>query len=62
MRPSSLPIKEEFDPALGWMAGKLLECGAACTTPRGKYGREGVMVSVREDHLLIVRKRVEVLA
>ena len=50
---AALPIKEEFDSALGWMAGKLLECGAACTEPRGKYGSEGVMVSVRGDHLLV---------
>ena len=50
---AALPIKEEFDPALGWMAGKLLECGAACTEPRGKYGSEGVMVSLRGDHLLV---------
>ena len=50
---AALPIKEEFDPALGWVAGKLLECGAACTEPRGKYGTEGVMVSVREDHVLV---------
>ena len=50
---ASMPIKEEFDPALGWMAGKLLECGAACTVPRQKYGSEGLIVSVREDHILV---------
>ena len=50
---ASLPIKEEFDPALGWVAGKLLECGAACTVPRQKYGSEGLMVSIREDHVLV---------
>ena len=50
---ASLPIKEEFDPALGWVAGKLLECGAACTVPRGKYGSEGLFVSIREDHILV---------
>ena len=50
---AALPIKEEFDPALGWVAGKLLECGAACTVPRQKYGSEGLIVSVREDHLLV---------
>ena len=50
---ASLPIKEEFDPALGWVAGKLLECGAACTVPRQKYGSEGLMVSIREDYVLV---------
>ena len=50
---ASLPVKEEFDPALGWVAGKLLECGAACTVPRGKFGFEGLIVSVREDHVLV---------
>ena len=50
---ASLPIKEEFDPALGWVAGKLLECGAACTVPRQKYGSEGLIVSIREDHVLV---------
>ena len=50
---ASMPIKEEFDPALGWVAGKLLECGAACTVPRQKYGSEGLIVSVREDHVLV---------
>ena len=50
---AALPIKEEFDPALGWLAGKLLECGAACAVPRGKYGGEGMMVAIREDHLLV---------
>ena len=50
---AALPIKEEFDPALGWVAGKLLECGAACAVPRGKYGSEGVTVTVREDHVLV---------
>ena len=50
---AALPIKEEFDPALGWVAGKLLECGAACTVPRSKYGSEGLIVSIREDHVLV---------
>ena len=50
---AALPIKEEFDPALGWVAGKLLECAAACTVPRSKYGSEGLMVSIREDHVLV---------
>ena len=50
---ASLPIKEEFDPALGWTAGKLLECGAACAVPRQKYGFEGLLVSIREDHILV---------
>ena len=50
---AALPIKEEFDPALGWVAGKLLECGAACAVPRGKYGFEGLIVSIREDHVLV---------
>ena len=50
---AAMPIKEEFDPALGWVAGKLLECGAACTVPRQKYGSEGLMVSIREDHVLV---------
>ncbi len=43
---ASVPIKEEFDPALGWVAGKLLECGAACAVPRQKYGSEGLIVSI----------------
>jgi hypothetical protein len=50
---AALPIKEEFDPALGWVAGKLLECGAACAVPRQKYGSEGITVTVREDHILV---------
>jgi hypothetical protein len=50
---ASLPIKEEFDPALGWVAGKLLECGAACAVPRQKYGSEGLVVSIRRDHVLV---------
>jgi len=50
---AALPIKEEFDPALGWVAGKLLECGAACAVPRQKYGSEGITVAVREDHILV---------
>jgi hypothetical protein len=50
---AALPIKEEFDPALGWVAGKLLECGAACAIPRQKYGSEGIIVTVREDHVLV---------
>ena len=44
---AALPIKEEFDPALGWVAGKLLECGAACAVPRQKYGSEGITVTLR---------------
>ena len=50
---AALPIKEEFDPALGWVAGKLLECGAACAVPRQKYGSEGITVTIREDHILV---------
>ncbi|PKB68804.1 MAG: hypothetical protein BZY81_00925 [SAR202 cluster bacterium Io17-Chloro-G4] len=50
---AAMPIKEEFDPALGWVAGKLLECGAACAVPRQKYGSEGITVTVREDHILV---------
>ena len=50
---AALPIKEEFDPALGWVAGKLLECGAACAVPRQKFGSEGITVTVREDHILV---------
>ena len=50
---AALPIKEEFDPALGWVAGKLLECGAACAVPRQKYGSEGITVTVREDHIVV---------
>ena len=50
---AALPIKEEFDPALGWVAGKLLECGAACAVPRQKYGSEGISVTVREDHIMV---------
>ena len=50
---AALPIKEEFDPALGWVAGKLLECGAACAVPRQKYGSEGITVTVREDHIMV---------
>ena len=50
---AALPIKEEFDPALGWVAGKLLECGAACAVPRQKYGSEGISVTVREDHIVV---------
>ena len=50
---AALPIKEEFDPALGWVAGKLLECGAACAVPRQKYGSEGITVTVREDHITV---------
>ena len=50
---ASLPIKEEFDPAVAWVAGKVLECGSACAVPRGKFGSDGVMVSVREDHVLV---------
>ena len=50
---AALPIKEEFDPALGRVAGKLLECGAACAVPRQKFGSEGITVTVREDHILV---------
>jgi hypothetical protein len=50
---AALPIKEEFDPALGWVAGKLLECGAACAVPRQKFGSEGITVTVKEDHILV---------
>ncbi len=50
---AALPVKEEFDPALGWVAGKLLECGAACATPRQKFGSEGITVTVRRDHILV---------
>jgi hypothetical protein len=50
---AALPIKEEFDPALGWVAGKLLECGAACAVPRQKFGNEGITVTIREDHILV---------
>ena len=50
---AALPIKEEFDPAWGWIAGKLLECGAACTVPRQKYGSEGLIVSVRQDQIIV---------
>ena len=50
---ASLPIKEEFDPAVAWMAGKLLECGACCAVPLEKYGSEGLVASLREDHVMV---------
>ena len=50
---AALPIKEEFDPALGWVAGKLLECGAACAVPQQKYGSEGLTVTLLQDHILV---------
>ena len=50
---AALPIKEEFAPAQGWLAGKLLECGGACAVPRGKFGGEGMMAWVRNDHVIV---------
>ncbi len=48
---ASLPIKEGFDPALAWHAGKMLECGAISAVPA--HGGDCIMVTMKDDHYFV---------
>lgn len=50
---ASYGIAQGYPPAVCWTAGKLLECGAACAVPRHKFGHEGILVTLNDDHLLV---------
>jgi hypothetical protein len=50
---AALPIREGFPEAISWLAGKYLECGTSCTTPRHKFGIDSVFATMHEDDIIL---------
>ena len=55
---AAIPLSRGFDPGLVWHAGKIAECGTACTEPRSRLdvlhiemGRDSFVVQPLADHI-----------